>query len=136
MTRPATNPRDQRLREARVPAVLTAVVGAWVIAAPYVLDYARTLAGVAGYWNDTVTGVVVVVVALCCLVVPRLGGSLGIVNVVLGFWLIVSPFAFGYPAEGHRDLARFNDILCGILVAVFAVVVVIVAVRRRRALRG
>ena len=70
------------------------------------------------------------------LVAPRAAGWLGLVNVVLGFWLIVSPFALGYPSEGHRDAAKTNAMVVGILVAIFSVIAVTVAARRKAAERG
>jgi hypothetical protein len=126
-------PRDKILREERIPAALMFLAGAWLIAAPFVLDYTRTLAGGRGYWIDIATGAVILVVSFFCYAVPRVASWLGFVNVILGCWLIAAPWAIGYPAEGHRDQARANDVIVGIIVAFFAVVAVTIAIRRRRA---
>jgi hypothetical protein len=55
--------------------------------------------------------------------------------VVIGFWLIGSPFVLGYPSEGHRDAAKTNALVVGILVAIFSVTAVTVAARRKAAAR-
>lgn len=128
--------RDRRLREERLPASAMFLAGVWVVASPWVLDYATTLAGTAGFWNDVVCGAVIVVVSLCCILVPPVASWLGLVNVVLGFWLIAVPFVLAHPAEGtHRDAARANDIISGIVVAIFSVICVTIAIRRTRIAR-
>ncbi|MFJ7213519.1 SPW repeat protein [Amycolatopsis sp. NPDC098790] len=70
------------------------------------------------------------------LIAPRAAGWLELVNVGLGLWLIVSPFALGYPSEGYRDAAKTNAMVVGILVAIFSVVAVTVVARRRVAAHG
>ena len=125
--------RDQKMREGRLPVTAELLTGVWLIVAAFLFRYSVTLAGFAGFWNVLVCGVVVTVVAAVRLVAPRAAGWLGLVNVVVGFWLIGSPFALGYPAEGHRDAAKTNAMVAGILVAIFSVTAVTVAVRRRKA---
>ncbi|MDX3191728.1 SPW repeat protein [Streptomyces sp. MN03-5084-2B] len=128
--------RDRKMREGRLPVAGEFVVGAWLVVAAFLFDYSVTLAGSAGFWNVLLCGAVVAVVAAVRLVAPRAAGWLGLVNVLVGFWLIVSPFALGYPVEeGHRDAAKTNALVAGILVAVFSVTAVTVAARRRAAAR-
>lgn len=127
---------DTKLRESRLPVAAEFLAGVWLVIAAFVFDYSLTLAGVAGFWNNLLCGVLIAVVAAVRLAAPGRAGWLGLVNVVLGFWLIVSPFAFGYPSEGHRDAAKTNEMVVGVLVAIFSVTAVTVAARRRRATRG
>ncbi|MGW4529128.1 SPW repeat domain-containing protein [Amycolatopsis sp. NPDC004378] len=130
---PKMSPKDRLLREERLPAAVVLLAGVWLIIAPFALDYSRTFAGIGGYWNDVVTGVVVATAALFCVLVPRVASRLGMVDVIAGLWLIIAPFALGYPSEGHRDWARANDVVVGIVVAFFSVISVTVAFRRGRA---
>lgn len=128
--------RDRRLREERLPAAVMFLAGLWIIGSPWMLDYATTFAGTAGFWNDVVCGAVIAVVAICCLLAPPVAARLGLVNVVLGFWLIVVPFVLEHPPEAsHRDAARANEIISGIVVAIFSVVCVTIAARRMKAAR-
>ncbi|MCR6490542.1 hypothetical protein M8542_47850 [Amycolatopsis sp. OK19-0408] len=123
---------DRLLREERLPAAVVLVVGVWLVIAPFALDYSRTFAGIGGYWNDIVSGTIVTLVALCCFIAPRVASWLGLIDVAAGFWLIVAPFVLGYPASGHRDFARANDVFAGIVIALFSVISVVVSHRRRR----
>ncbi|MEU0529066.1 SPW repeat domain-containing protein [Amycolatopsis tolypomycina] len=127
--------RDQKMREGRLPIAGELLAGVWLLVAAFLFSYSVTLAGAAGFWNILVCGAVITVVAAVRLVAPRAAGWLGLVNVVAGFWLIVSPFALGYPPEGHRDAAKTNALVVGVLVAIFAVTAVTVAARRKAAAR-
>lgn len=126
-------PGDQKLRESRLPLAAEFLAGVWLLVAAFVFSYSVTLAGAAGFWNNLVCGIVIAVVAAARIGLPRRLRWLGLVNVVLGFWLIVSPFVLGYPAEGHRDAAKTNEMVVGILVAIFSVTAVTVAFRRSKA---
>jgi hypothetical protein len=126
-------PRDRKLRESRLPLAAEFLAGGWLFAAAFVFTYSSTLAGAAGFWNNLVCGIVIAVVAAARFGLPRRLRWLGLVNVVLGFWLIASPFVFGYPSEGHRDAAKTNEMVVGILVAIFSVTAVTVAFRRSKA---
>lgn len=129
----SVSPRDRRLREERLPASVMFLAGVWIVVSPWVLDYATTFAGTAGFWNDVACGVVIAVVAVCCFLFPPVASRLGLINVILGFWLIAVPFVLEHPAEGsYRDAARANDIISGIVVAIFSVICVTIAVRRTR----
>jgi hypothetical protein len=127
--------RDQKMREGRLPIAAEFLVGVWLVVAAFVFSYSVTLAGSAGFWNVLLCGAVVTVVAAVRLVAPRAAAWLGLVNVVVGFWLIGSPFVLGYPAEGHRDAAKTNALVAGILIAIFSVTAVTVAARRKAAAR-
>lgn len=41
---------------------------------------------------------------------------LNFANIFLGFWLLFTPFAFGY----HSELSIVNDVVCGVVVIIFA----------------
>ena len=105
------NVEHSEMMQARSLSIITLILGAWLIIAPYVLNYNKT----AAYWNEVVTGIVVVVMALTRLAAPRISWP-SWVNGLAGIWLIVSPFFFAYTATS----AYWNQIIFGILVAVIA----------------
>ncbi|MEU4674006.1 SPW repeat protein [Amycolatopsis sp. NPDC023774] len=127
----ALSAQDQKLRESRLPLAAELLTGVWLIVAACVFTWAATLAGEAGFWNTLVCGVVVAVVALARLAVPGRLWWLGVVNFVIGCWLIATPFAFGYPPDGHRDALRTNALVAGVLLAIFSAIALTVALRRR-----
>ncbi|MEV6898742.1 SPW repeat protein [Amycolatopsis sp. NPDC051372] len=126
------DPGDRKLRESRLTLAAELLTGVWLVIAACVFTWADTLAADAGFWNTLLCGVVVAVVAFARFAMPGRLGLLGVVNFVIACWLIVSPFAFGYPGEGHRDALRTNALVAGVLLAIFSAISVTVAVRRRR----
>lgn len=97
--------------QARSMSIITLVLGAWLIIAPYALSYDKTVA----YWNEVITGVIVVILALVRLAVPRANWA-SWVNGLAGIWLIISPFFLAYTGAA----AYWNQIIFGILVAIVA----------------
>jgi hypothetical protein len=128
-------PQDRKLRESRIPLAMELLAGIWLVIAAFAFNYAFTLAGEAGKWNNFACGVVIALVALVELFTQRTLPWLGLINVAVGFWLIVAPFALGYPAAGPRDAAKTNEMIVGVLVSIFSVIAVTVAVRRSRSSR-
>jgi hypothetical protein len=97
--------------QTRSMSIITLILGAWLIIAPYVLSYDKT----AAYWNEVITGIIVVVLALVRLMVPRASWA-SWVNGLAGIWLIISPFFLAYSSA----TAYWNQIIFGILVAIVA----------------
>ncbi|WP_245633627.1 SPW repeat domain-containing protein [Amycolatopsis jejuensis] len=127
----ALMPRDRKLRESRLPLAAEFLAGVWLVIAAFAYSYTFTLSAAAGFWNSLVCGIVVAAVALTRFALPDAARWLGLVNVVIGFWLISAPFAFGYPVDGHRDVLRTSALVVGVLLAIFAVISMTVAFRRR-----
>jgi hypothetical protein len=87
-------------------------LGIWLILAPFILGYHLSVA----VWNDIILGIVIGAIALLRTYgVNPLGMSW--VNVVLGIWLIIAPFVLNF---GNEPAARWNDIIVGLLVVIFA----------------
>jgi hypothetical protein len=89
------------------------ILGIWLIIAPFVLGYNRLDVAV---WNDIILGVIVAIVAL----IRTFGAgqtSASWINVLAGIWLIIAPFVLNY---GNHPTPRYNDIILGILVIIFA----------------
>lgn len=98
--------------EAITASGLNILMALWLIASPYVLGFAGTsLAS-----NFITVGILVGIVALVRVFSPESSGWLSWVNVVLGIWLIVSPFF-----TGVSTVSMFwNGIISGIIVAALA----------------
>ena len=89
------------------------LLGIWVIVAPFVLASALFSAAI---WNNIATGAAVAILALIRTSMPRQSGwSWG--NVILGIWLLISPFVLGFAAP--RLL--WNNIILGIIIALVGI---------------
>src|SRR6185369_3281936 len=89
------------------------LLGIWLILAPFVLGYASLQVAM---WNDIILGALVLAIAM----IRTFGTALGTaswVNVVLGIWLVIAPFVLNY---GDNPSPRWNDIILGMLVIIFA----------------
>ena len=116
---PEQDRRDDRAARygAVLAAALTFIAGSWLVAAPYLLDYAD-LGGLDGYWNDAVIGGVIAVIALLQLSAPARAVPSSVASAALGAWLIVAPFGLGYSSEAPR--ASWNEAVTGVVVLILA----------------
>ena len=88
------------------------VLGAWVFASPWVLNYGGTTAALNAY----VMGGGIVVFALIAAYMPKAWEE--IINMLLGVWLVVSPFVLGFSAMTEIAL---HTVVVGILATAFAI---------------
>ena len=89
------------------------LLGIWVIVAPFVLASALFSAAI---WNNIATGVAVAILALIRTSMPRQSGwSWG--NVILGIWLLISPFVLGFAASS----LLWNNVILGIIIALVGI---------------
>jgi hypothetical protein len=88
------------------------ILGAWVLVSPRVLDYAGTTAALNAY----VMGAGIVVFALIAAYMPKAWEE--IINMLLGVWLVVSPFVLGFSAMTGIAL---HTVVVGILATAFAI---------------
>jgi hypothetical protein len=88
------------------------VLGLWLILSPWLLGYSSAPAAM---WNAVIIGVVVGLMSFLHL----RGGPLWEewANVVLGIWLILSPWILGFSG---MTSAMWNAVIVGILVGVLA----------------
>lgn len=100
--------------QATTASGLNVLAGIWLIIAPFVLGYTLSTPTT----NDIWVGIVVGVLALIRVFTPMRAMWLSWVNIVLGIWVIISPFVLGY---SYYATARWNDIILGIIVAVLAI---------------
>lgn len=92
-------------------SIITIILGAWLVVSPYLLGYSTSQA----VWNQTILGIVVAIFAIWQMANP-IARWAGWINVVVGAWLIVSPFILGY--EGGA--AYWNQIVAAIVVVVLS----------------
>jgi SPW repeat len=90
------------------------VIGFWLIISPWAVG-AR---GGAAMTEDVIVGVVIVAVALWSLSAPLTMTAPGWINLVLGIWMLIAPWAIGYVRFATGPAT--NDTIMGILVIVFA----------------
>ena len=94
------------------PSWLNIVLGIWVIISPFVVQFAQLPAAM---WNNVIVGIVIAVLAIIRTSVPRQPGW-SWVNVILGIWMIISPFALGVMTTA----ILWNNIILGIVIALVA----------------
>ncbi len=92
--------------------VINVILGIWLIISPWLLGYVSTQA----YWNGVILGVAIGIIALIRLLGPRGAVWLSWINVILGIWLIISPFVLRVESAA----AHWNSVIVGIIVAIVA----------------
>jgi hypothetical protein len=94
------------------PSWLNILLGIWVIISPFVVQFAQLPAAM---WNNVIVGIVIAVLAIIRTSTPRQAGW-SWVNVILGIWMIISPFALGVMTTAIVS----NNIILGIVIALIA----------------
>lgn len=87
------------------------LLGIWVIISPFVLSFSQLSTAM---WNNVATGVAVGIIGLirASAVQPEWSWA----NIILGVWLIASPFVLGF----FNQVALWNNIILGIIIALVA----------------
>ncbi len=88
------------------------VLGIWVIVSPFVLAFAQFPRAM---WNNVATGALVGILAIIRAGTPQQPGW-SWMNVLLGIWLIISPFVLAF-ANG---VALWNNVILGIIIIITA----------------
>ncbi len=89
------------------------VLGLWIFASPWIFQLAT--AGNAVTWNLYVVGIAVTILALMAIFAFQAWEEW--TNLVLGLWLLVSPWALGFSSS---TLLMLNAVIAGALVAILA----------------
>src|SRR5262249_2435052 len=102
-------------RNARIFGVsgLSILCGIWLLMAPFVLGYSNLQVAM---WNDIILGILVAAIGLIRAFGGGWAGATWIAG-LLGVWLIIAPFVLNY---GDNPTAKWNDVIMGILVVIFA----------------
>jgi len=106
----ATTPRNARIFSA---SGINILCGIWLIIAPFVLNYENLQVAI---WNDVILGILVALLAIVRTFGVAWGGATWVTG-LLGVWLIIAPFVLNY---GNNSVPRWNDIILGIIVVIFA----------------
>lgn len=104
-----------RNESARTASILTLIAGLWLIISPFWMNY---LGDPAALWNTCAIGVVVGLLSLIRASYPARNVSLSWINLLLGLWLIVSPFVLPYQ---QLEAAVRNDVISGIVIGVLSI---------------
>ena len=101
---------------AYVPSVFVVGAGLWLIVAGLMPrgDFAGASASA---WSKLTVGVVVTLFAAIRVVRPARTAPLSLVNVLLGAWMVASPFVLGYSAAAGP---AWNDVVVGAIVVLLA----------------
>lgn len=89
------------------------LLGAWLFISPWVMQFAYDMPNVAV--NAHVLGAAIVILAAIAVYMPRMWEEA--LNVVLGLWAIISPWALGF--AGNRNV-MMNFVIVGVLVTALA----------------
>lgn len=115
-----TNPRQgEGFRASKImyfPSIFVVAAGLWLMIAPLLLSGEHTVE-VVSTANKTVVGGVLTAIAGIRVAWPATTRPLSLINVLLGGWMIVSPFALGY--QTAVELA-WNDVIVGMVVMMIA----------------
>jgi hypothetical protein len=107
---------DATIQKQSVKSVswVNVVLGIWLIISPYVLNFGQLQTAMC---NNIAVGIAVGLIALTRATsnYPQTGASW--LNVILGIWLIISPFALGFSSLLS---AMWNNIILGIVVGILA----------------
>ena len=127
LDRPPALPRPA---QAKWSSAVNVVAGLWLVISPWAFDYSAATAMVV---NAVVTGAAIAVLALVRVAVaPRLE-ALSWLNLVLGAWLVASPFVLGQPQVADGRTLTLNNVLVGWLVLSYAGVSIALTAHSRRA---
>lgn len=88
------------------------ILGIWVAISPFVLGFS----GIENAkWNDVATGLAVMLLAMGR--GPQMIGP-SVLNVLLGAWLIASPFVLGF----NQSVPFWNNIILGVVILIVAAI--------------
>lgn len=100
--------------QAQTASSANVLLGIWLIIAPFALAYSHTASAA---WNDIIVGAVIVVAAGARAAAPANNVVLSWLNVLLGAWLVIAPFALGNRAVAANV---WNDVVVGLIVVCLA----------------
>jgi uncharacterized membrane protein HdeD (DUF308 family) len=100
---------------ARVASILNVLAGIWLIIVPFIVGFSSLTAPMV---NSIVLGAVVLILAAIRASNPLQAPGLSWINLLLGIWLIISPWVVGFAAAAA---ATHNTVIFGIVVGVLAI---------------
>ena len=106
---------DRHYGQVRFASGINIIAGIWTIISPWVYGFYN---GVGNVWNSVIVGIVIAIFAAI-----RFFGTAGTVwlswiNALLGIWLILSPWIYGFTDNTGR---KWNSVIVGIVVLVLSI---------------
>lgn len=105
---------ENHVTTARSASGINILLGCWLIASPWTFGYTIDA---GGFWNSIVAGALIALLAAARFSSPRSPIGSSWLNLLLGLWMIASPWIYGYAANGE---AMWNSIVVGAVVAALA----------------
>lgn len=102
------------LQRARWASSLNVLAGLWLVIAPFALNFTSSSNAM---WNSIIVGVVVLVLAAIRAFDPDEREGISWVNMVLGLWMVVSPYVLGYT---NVNQAQTNALVTGVIILALA----------------
>lgn len=102
------------LQRARWASAGNVLAGLWLIIAPFVLNFEGAD---NAQWNHIIVGLAVLVIAAIRAFDPDEREGMSWVNVILGLWMIVSPYLLGYADVND---AQTNSLITGAIILILA----------------
>lgn len=109
----ATATEDQT-SQVRIASGLNILAGAWLLVAPFALGFAPVE---EAFWNSAIAGTAVAVFGVIRMSKPFKSEWLSRVNLLIGMWVAVSPFALGF---AQVENAMWNAVITGIIILALA----------------
>lgn len=107
----ATTLDVMQARQVRTASGLDVLAGLWLVVAPFIFNYSSNGGSVA---NDVAVGIAVLLLAGVQVTGDNYRYSWpSWANVLLGAWLLVSPFVLSFPSG---SAAMWNDVVLGVVV--------------------
>lgn len=102
--------------QVKVASGLNFLAGIWIIISAWVYGAIYT-SGSA--WNSIIIGIVIAVFAAIRFFSPRSAVGLSWINALLGIWMIISPWVYGY--VNTNEARMWNSVIFGIIVLILGV---------------
>jgi hypothetical protein len=101
--------------QVRVASGLNFLAGIRLIISPWIYG---SIYNAGSAWNNIIVGIIIAVFAAIRFFSPRSAVALSWLNALLGIWMILSPWIYGYAANTAR---LWNSVIFGIIVVILAV---------------
>ena len=112
MSNPYGNSTSGSSSQVRFASGVNLVLGLWLIASPFIFQH-----GSSG-WNSIIVGAVIAILAWIRVANPNQATWLSWINVILGIWIFISPWVYGYSANAG---ALWNNLIVGAIIFIFGI---------------
>lgn len=101
--------------QVRTAGGLNFLAGLWIIFSPWAFGYFDSN---GGGWNSIIVGIVITVLAASRYLGTYQSSWMSWINVLLGLWLVISPWVYGY---SDNVGALWNSIIFGLIIFALAI---------------